>query len=112
MTHPRKDGAHPVWPWEERPRRRAGFIARAVGLAWPLPLATVMLLAAGYAWIGAVAGGAVGAVVGGLAGLLLSGLLYLVVERAVSGRRRSGPTAPRRTRTGRRPCGGGMQGAR
>jgi len=98
MMHLREEGTLPVWPWEERPRRRAGFVAWAAGRAWPLPLATVALLAAGYAWIGAVAEGAVGAVVGGLVGLLVSGLLYLAVERAVSVRRRSGPTAPRRRR--------------
>ncbi|MEU0029700.1 hypothetical protein [Streptomyces sp. NPDC006335] len=97
MVYPRNDGALLVLPWEERPRRRAGFIDWAAGLVWLLPLATVALLAAGYAWIGAVAGGAAGAVVGGLVGLLVSGLLYLMVERAVSGRRRSRPTAPRRS---------------
>ncbi len=59
---------------------------------WPLPAATVAVLAAGYGRLGDVVAGTVGAVVGCLAAPAVSGLLYLLVERAVSGRPPSPPS--------------------
>ncbi|UXX91364.1 hypothetical protein N7U49_01515 [Streptomyces sp. AD2-2] len=47
-------------------------------------------MAAGYGRLGDVVAGTVGAVVGCLAAPAVSGVLYLLVERAVSGR----PPAP------------------
>ncbi|MFI6549442.1 hypothetical protein ACIBO9_39985 [Streptomyces prunicolor] len=43
-------------------------------------------------WLGEVIAGIVGAVIGFLFGLVVSGLLYLLVERAVSGRPPSPPS--------------------
>ncbi|WP_328935033.1 MULTISPECIES: hypothetical protein [unclassified Streptomyces] len=89
MPRIRRNGPHAVWPWDqESGRGRTG----SGGSAWLLPAATLAVLAGGYGWLGEVIAGMVGAVVGFLFGLVVSGLLYLLVERAVSGRPPSPPS--------------------
>ncbi|MDX3746435.1 hypothetical protein [Streptomyces sp. AK08-02] len=97
MARTRWNGSHAVWPWDERPARQAGYGRRECGLAWLLPVATVAVLAGGYGWLGEVVAGTIGAVIGCLAGLVACGLLYLMVNRAVSGRPPTGPSPPSRT---------------
>jgi molybdopterin biosynthesis enzyme len=86
MARTRRKGEHTVWPWDEQPSRPAGYGRRGRGPAWLLPAATVAVLTGGYGWLGEVVAGAVGAAIGCLVGLAVSGLLYLLVDRAVSGR--------------------------
>ncbi|MFB6849665.1 hypothetical protein ACFCXS_33060 [Streptomyces sp. NPDC056373] len=93
MPHLPKAGARPVWPWDEQPSRGTWF----GDLSWLLPVATALVLAAGYAWLGETVAGAAGALVGCLVGLVVSGLLHVLVDRTVSGRRPArGPSSPRR----------------
>ncbi|WP_158697332.1 hypothetical protein [Streptomyces hokutonensis] len=89
MARTRRNGPHAVWPWDQQPSR--GRTA-SDGSAWLLPATTVAVLAGGYGWLGEVIAGIVGAVIGCLFGLVVSGLLYLLVERAVSGRPPSPPS--------------------
>ncbi|MEU9543383.1 hypothetical protein [Streptomyces mirabilis] len=82
---PRK-GAPRGWPWEQEAARPEHRWPR-IGGAWPLGVATLTVLGAGYAWLGFVVAGVPGALVGCAAGLVLSGLLHLLVDSAVSGPR-------------------------
>jgi hypothetical protein len=77
------DGPPHGWPWEQE-AARAGHHRKWIGGAWPLGVATSVLLAAGYAWLGFVMDGPAGALVGCATGLVLSGLLFLVVESVIS----------------------------
>ncbi|MEV5788575.1 MULTISPECIES: hypothetical protein [unclassified Streptomyces] len=79
----------PVWPWDEQPGRRTTRYRSGTGIAWPVPAATVAVLAGGYGWLGAVIADTTGAVIGGLLGLLVNGLLLLLVGRVTSGPRTS-----------------------
>ena len=86
MTGTRRAAAQVAATWDEPPARGRAREKTGSDWSWQLPTATVALLAAGYGWLGEVAGGATGAVIGCLAGLAVSGLLYLLVNRATSGR--------------------------
>lgn len=81
-----RDGTLHGGPWEQEAARAEPLRLR-IGRVWPLGIATSVLPAAGYAWLGSVVNGLPGALVGCAAGLTLSGLLFLVVESAVSGPR-------------------------
>ncbi|MFJ7299503.1 hypothetical protein [Streptomyces sp. NPDC099088] len=96
----------PGWPWDEQPARRTARNRSGTGIAWPVPAATVAVLAGGYGRPGAVIAGTAGAVTGGLLGLLVSGALLLLVDRVTSGPRttramRSRAPASRVPRSGR-----------
>ncbi|WP_406472079.1 hypothetical protein [Streptomyces sp. NBC_01615] len=86
MTDTRRAAAQVAAPWDEPPARERAHGRTGSDRSWQLSIATVAVLAAGYGWLGEVAGGATGAVIGSLVGLAVSGLLYLVVNRATSGR--------------------------
>ncbi|MEU0781266.1 hypothetical protein ABZ341_06725 [Streptomyces sp. NPDC006173] len=75
----------PVWPWDEPPGRRTVGHRSGSGSGWPVPAATVAVLAGGYGWLGSVIAGTAGAAIGCLLGLLVNGLLHLLVGRATSG---------------------------
>lgn len=81
-----REGSPRGWPWEHEAARPEHRWTR-IGGAWPLGVATLTVLAAGYAWLGFVVEGVPGALVGCAAGLVLSGLLHLLLDRAVSGPR-------------------------
>lgn len=86
MTGTRRAAPQDAAPWDEPPGSGTRHSRARNDRSWPLPTATVAVLAGGYGWLGDVAGGAAGAVLGCLAGLAVSGLLYLLVDRAMSGR--------------------------
>lgn len=99
----------PVWPWDEQPGRRTTRYRSGTGIAWPVPAATVAVLAGGYGWLGAVIADTAGAVIGGLLGQLVDGLLLLLVGRVTSGPRtsramRSRASASRAPMPGRQAC--------
>ncbi|MEU6346806.1 hypothetical protein ABZ883_38315 [Streptomyces sp. NPDC046977] len=93
----RRDGAHFAAPWDEPERDRSprlfglppwAWSRRDSGGSWPLSLATLAVVAAGCAWLGAAVGHTVGALVGAVAGTVCAGLLHLLVDSAVSGKPR------------------------
>ncbi|WP_405818631.1 hypothetical protein OG241_26830 [Streptomyces sp. NBC_01390] len=96
MARTRRNRSHAVWPWDAQPSRSAGYGRRQRGLTWMLPAATVAVFAGGYGWLGEVVAGTGGAVIGCLVGLAACGLLYLLVDRAVSGRPPAGSSPPSR----------------
>ncbi|MFJ3895403.1 hypothetical protein [Streptomyces sp. NPDC090083] len=67
-------------------------------------MATLLVLAGGYGWLGFAADGGLGALVGCAAGLVTGALLHFLVNSAVSGTsmrrrpRRSRRTSPRPVR--------------
>ncbi|MFF7159731.1 hypothetical protein [Streptomyces sp. NPDC008139] len=63
--------------------------------ALPPSVAGTAVLSAGYGWLGAVLGGTPGAVAGAVLGLGLSALLFLLLDRAVTGRSRGRARAAR-----------------
>lgn len=86
VARERREGAPRGWPWEQESTRSEHRWTR-IGGAHPLGVATLAVLAGGYAWLGFVVKGVPGALVGCAAGLVLSGLLHLSVNSAVSGPR-------------------------
>lgn len=84
MTLTQRASEAPVWPWDEPPGRRTARHRGGTGSAWPVPAATVAVLAGGYGWLGSVIAGTAGAAIGCLLGLLVNGLLHLLVGRAMS----------------------------
>ncbi|MEU9642489.1 hypothetical protein [Streptomyces sp. NPDC048188] len=86
MPRTRHDLPQEWRPWDEEDAGRpVGRPREGRSPAWLLSAVTVIVLAGGYGWLGAVVAGTAGAGVGGLLGLAVSGLLHLLVHRAVSG---------------------------
>ncbi|MEU8790938.1 hypothetical protein [Streptomyces sp. NPDC048643] len=103
MAPTERETETPVWPWDEPPGRRTARHRRGTGFGWPVPAATVALLAGGYGWLGAVIAGTAGTAIGCLLGLVVNGLLQLLVGRAISGSAMPGPPMSGPAPTGQSP---------